>query len=231
MRFRLEMENVGGRVVRYDAQQVDVNDSMLIEGTDRFVGSAPFIAMTVQTGGGPRALNPGERTVLFEGLDIAEQYLLTAPGTYEVRFRGQSEGFGEIAIPPSNVITIRIANGPVQSSRLIARSLLEMDPHSRVGVVEEGQVVPLGRSPVKGVSLALTRASRTKGDSLRVLIWVTMSPAVVEVDRLGGQRGPVAEGLGRCEWGEVYFWAAAGNTEAPAALRRKIATALKIENL
>src|SRR5262245_19280414 len=102
--LRLEMKNVGSRVVHYDPTQMAINSSMYIEGNDGV--EVPSIAPGAQTGVDSRPMNPGERAVLFEALDIASQYLLTAPGSYTVRFRGQDRGFADTPIPPSNAITI-----------------------------------------------------------------------------------------------------------------------------
>jgi hypothetical protein len=128
--FRLEMENLRRRVVHYDPQQVAVNSSMSIEGTGGV--NVPFVGGSVQTVmfGDLPALNPRERTVLFEALDIADQYLLTSPGTYSVRFRGQDNAFGDVAIPASNAITIRVADG-------------QLRPDAQRGRIAE----PIGRCP------------------------------------------------------------------------------------
>lgn len=226
---RLEMQNLGNRVIQYDSQQVAVNASMTVERSDGV--NAPFIVTNVQTGGGPRPLNPGDRVVLFKSLDIAAQYLLTSPGTYTVRFRGQDKAFGEVDIPTSNAITIRVADGPVQPSRLIARRLVDTVQMSgwRVGIVEEGSVVPLGRSLSNGATFALSRGGRTKEDALRVMIWVTASPSALEPSKQDAPRGRTAEPIGRCAWGEVYLWSGAATEEELRTVREMIATALKIE--
>jgi len=229
MSFRLVMENVGNRVVQFDAAQVAVNSSISIE-TDGGV-KVPFVAMPAQTGGGSRPLKPDEECVLFETLDIADQYLLTSPGTYTVRFKGRDEGFGDVAIPPSNAITIRVADGPVRTSRMLARKLVDIGqpPEWQVGVVEEGEVVPLGRSSMAGTTLALSRAGRSKEETLRVLIWVTAHPSAVEPSNHDTGRERLSEPIGRCPWGEVYLWSGTAPAKELNTVRKLIATALQIE--
>jgi hypothetical protein len=199
------MENVGNRVIQYDPQQVAVNSSMSIEGSDGV--NVPYVGGSFQTGGGPRALNPGEQVVLFKSLNIAEQYLFTSPGTCTVQFRGQGQAFGEVDIPRSNVIKIRVADGPVQQSRLIARRLFDQAQLSGWGIhiVEEGSVVPFGRSSSNGATFALSRVGRSLEDSPRVMIWVTDGRSAVEPGNKDGQQGRTAEPIGRCPWGEVYL--------------------------
>jgi hypothetical protein len=227
--LRLEMENVGSRVIHYDAAQVAINSSMYIEGNDGV--EVPSIAPGAQTGGGSRPLNPGERAVLFETLDIAGQYLFTAPGSYTVRFRGQDEGFADTPIPPSNVITIRVADGPVRPSQQIARSLFDagLPPGWRVHVYGEGKVVPLGRSSETGAALALRRQGRSLADAHVVLIWVTASFSPLESPKQDGAREGTAEPIGRCPWGEVYLWSQNVTAEELSAIRTLITSALRIE--
>ena len=227
--LRLEMENVGSRVIHYDPTQVAINSSMYIEGNDGV--EVPSIAPGAQTGGDLRPLNPGERAVLFESLDIAGQYLLTAPGSYTVRFRGRDTGFVDTPIPPSNVITIRVADGPVRPSRQIARSLFDAGllPGWRVYVSEEGKVVPLGRSSETGAALALSRDGSLFADAHVVRIWVTASFSPLESPKQDGARERTAEPIGRCPWGEVYLWSRNLTADELSAVRTLIASALSIE--
>ena len=78
MQFRLEMENVGKRTIEYDSQQVALNHSMLIK--DSAGEECPYIAPSCQTVGGPCPLEPGKKVVLFDKLDVAQQYLIQKPG-------------------------------------------------------------------------------------------------------------------------------------------------------
>ena len=226
--LRLEMENVGNRVIHYDPTQVAINSSMSIEGNDGV--KVPSIAPHVQTGGDSQALNPGERTVLFETLDIADQYLITSAGSYKVQFKGFGKGFADTAIPPSNAITIRVADGALRPSRQIARSLFDAAQPAgwRVGIDKDGSVVPLGRSAANGTSLALIRDARPKQHSLLVLIWVTEDRLPVAPSEQDGQRSGTATALGECSFGEVYFWSGTATPEELSTVRQLIVTALKI---
>jgi hypothetical protein len=101
----------------------------------------------------------------------------------------QDRGFADTPIPPSNAITIRVADGPVRPSRQIARSLFDtgLPPGWRVYVYEEGKVVPLGRSSETGTALALRRAGRSLADAHVVLIWVTASFSPLESPKQDGR--------------------------------------------
>jgi hypothetical protein len=229
MRVRLEIENVGEKVVRFDAQQADVNGSLILRTPDG--AEAPYIAAGVQTAGGPRPLKPGERAALFDKLDIAEQYLIDEPGEYSVRFRGLDEGFGEIPIPPSNTITIKVAQGPIPTSRLFARQLLEILPAPawRVSVDREGELAPFGRGASTGTSLVIDLVGRSKIDSARIFIWVVSKPAPISIEKSRDRTGVTAEEIGRCEWGSVYIWAGDGIQEKWPDFRAKIIAALKVK--
>jgi hypothetical protein len=235
MLFRLVIENLGNRSVRFDSEPVVVDFSMSIERSDGT--NVPCIAPHPQTGMGPAvALKSKERTVLFEGLDIADQYLLTSPGTYRVQYTGQdgrSAEFGKVAIPASNTVTIKVVDGPVRPSRLLARTLFDVVQPSgwRVEIDKEGDVVPRGRSSVNGTAMVLIRDGRNKmkGDERRALIWVTASPSAIatpELDEKG--RGPAAA-IGRCSWGEVYLWSAVASPEELTTIRKLTTAALKID--
>jgi len=218
--FRLEMENVGERVVKYDPAQVALNSSMAIAGSDG--AQIPYIAMRAQTGGGSWPLEPGERRVLFETLDIADQYLITSPGTYTVRFKGQN------AIPASNPVTIRVAEGTLRPSRVIAKRLFDAAQGSgwEVGIVEEGNVLPLGRTAVFGTALALRRAGWGLDRSL--LVWVTGRPSVPQTAE-SMEAWQVSEPLGPSPSGDVYWWSRKVPEEELKTARTLLVTALKIE--
>ena len=227
MWFRLVLENLGTRAVRIETAQVAVNSSMAIERSDGT--NVPYIAGSVQTGMGGKVLNPGESTVLFDKLDIADQYLLTSPGTYKVRFRGQDVGdVGQVAIPASNAVTIRVAEGPVRPSRVVARTLLDAVQASgwRLEFVKEGDVVPAGRSSVNGTTVALSHGRRSKDDPF-VFVWVTASASAIKPFKPDEKHWGPAEAIGRCPWGEVYVWSP--TAEELSTVRRLTATALKID--
>lgn len=227
MRFRLEMQNVGSETVQFDPQQVDVNNSVIIAGPGG--KELPYIAPWCQTLGGPRPLKPGEQVVLFDGLDIAEQYLVTEPGQYTVQFRGQDQAFGEVPIPPSNTIRIQVTDGPLRTSRAIASHLVSVTPEARwkLSVVSEGEVTPSGRSSTRGVHLYLVRRAALKSDLVFVHFWVTERPTDVVEERTG-QTATIAEHLGHSQWGDVYMRADAAVTRFWPEIRRDIRKALKL---
>jgi hypothetical protein len=236
MLFRLVIENLGSRALQVETTQVAINASMSIERSDGT--NVPYIAPGAQTGWGGPVLNPGERTVLFEGLDIADQYLIASPGTYTVQFRGNpgNVGFEAIpafaAIPASNVVTIRVTDGPVKPSRLLASALFDAVQASgwHVELFGEGDVVPVGRSSVSGTALALGRDRPTSmADALVALIWVTASPSAIVPPKPDEKSWSPAEAIGRCPWGEVYLRSASASPAELETVRRLTATALNID--
>jgi hypothetical protein len=240
--FRLVVENQGSRTVRFAFEQRHVHYSMSIERSDGT--NVPCVVPPVQTGFGRGVvLNPGERTVLLEGLDIADQYLLTSPGIYKFQFKGQPgyprdfgmEGNlgmeGSAAIPASNAVTISVADGPLKPSRLMAKKLFDAAQTLgwRLKYLEEGDVAPVGRSSVNGTTLALSHGLQTKGDGSRALVWVTTSPSAIAAAKPDEHRLSPAVALGRCPWGEVYLWTAIASPEELSTVRKLTATALEID--
>jgi hypothetical protein len=102
----LTMENVSDQPIRYDPQQVDCNDSLIVKRNG--VSPVPFRGEVVSTTGESKTIDPGNIVPLFHRLILEEQYDISQPGMYTVQFRGR-DGFGEaVAIPASNVITLRM---------------------------------------------------------------------------------------------------------------------------
>jgi hypothetical protein len=241
MLFRLVIENLGSRALQVETTQVAINASMSIVRSDGT--NVPYIAPGAQTGWGGPVLNPGERKVLFEGLDIADQYLIASPGTYTVQFRGNPGNVGVeelpafAAIPASNVVTIRVTDGPLKLSRLVARALFDAAMFDavqasgwRMAIYKEGDVVPVGRSSVNGAALSLTlHDGRALGEQHGVLIWVTASPSAITPPEPDVKSLSPAEAIGRCQWGEVYLWSANASAEELSMIRKLTATALKID--
>jgi len=229
MLFRLVIENLGRRAVKVDPIQVAINSSMAIETGDGV--SVPYIKGWIQTGIGQLVLKPGERAVLFEALDIADQYLLTSPGTYNVQFKHQYSGDPDTAsidIPASNVLTITMTDGAVKPSRLVARKLLDaMQPSGwSLRWVKEGDVVPIGRSSVNGTIVVFSRGRVMTKDDLPVRLWVTASPSGTTPPKQDEKRESPAEPIGRCPWGDVYLSA---STEEFSTVRKLATAALQIE--
>ena len=245
--FRLDVKNVGHRTVEFAAEQFHLRASMSIERSDGM--NVPYIKSLPQTGfGDDVVLKPGQRTVLVDGLDIADWYLLTSPGTYTIQFGGGDGHYPDVVedgrdpasnvptirgagIPASNVLTIRVADGPVRPSRSLTRKLLDAVQASglRLEIDEEGDVVPLGRSSVSGTALAVIRDGRYMafGENRRAQIWVTASASAIVQPKPGEKYLSPAEAIGHCAWGEVYLWSAVASEEE--LIRRLTVAALKID--
>ena len=231
MYFGLVMENVGKRTIRFDAQQVAVNESMSIQGEDG--ADVPYVLGGVQTAGmgDLPTLDPGQRIYLFDVLDITDQYLITSPGTYAVRFKGQDASFGDVAIPASNAVTIRVSDAPIPPSRTMAKKLFDLAQASgwTFSTSRHGDVVPFGRTKSTGASFSLRRSRPTKHGGPAVRIWVVPSPSAVEPESREAQLGYIAEPIGSCPWGEVYLWANAEAADEVSTVHEAIVAALEIE--
>jgi|GEM_PF-6502449 len=110
VRLKLELRNVGAEVKQFDAQRVAVNNPLIVRGPKG--EEISFVAGRVSTLGETQSIKPGETVVLFDGLDAAGQYPLTAPGVYTFQFRGRKAiaflGEGETSIPPSNTTHVEL---------------------------------------------------------------------------------------------------------------------------
>jgi hypothetical protein len=157
MKFRLELKNFGPTAVHYDSQAVAGNSSLVVR--DPQGQLVPYIGGSFQTGNfiPLPSLAPGKTVVLFDGLDLASQYLLVRPGKYTVQFRGISDEaeakaeeqsrrrrsevgakfFGEkmdwrewdgALIPTSNSAGIDVQPGAVPPVKRIAARLLDVLP-------------------------------------------------------------------------------------------------------
>jgi hypothetical protein len=67
----------------------------------------PYIATSFQTSGHRKALTNGQIVTVFSELDLAQQYLIDKPGKYAVQFVGRG------GLPPSNVLTVTVAEAPL----------------------------------------------------------------------------------------------------------------------
>jgi hypothetical protein len=203
MRFRLEMLNVSKKVVQYDAQQVDVNDSMLVIGPDGKV--VPYIASGCQTTGGGQPLKPGESVVLFKELDVADQYLMSKPGRYKVQYRKGDKAFGEVDFPASNVIEIDITKGKPKPSDAILEKMIPIVPGKDWEAKKSysGEVAPEGRETTTGHHLYFIRLRALKADLRFVNVWITDKPVAEKAK----ERKTKSTFAGTSQWGNVYIGA------------------------
>lgn len=233
--LKLELVNSGGLTIVFDSQQAGVNHSLSVWGPDGRL--APYIHGSVQTGGSPQVLRPGERALLFEGLDLASQYLIAAPGPYTIQFKGDGlwvidgvgmpyllarrpepddAGPGEImklwtsrVRLPSDKIHIRVAEGKPSKVTVLAQRLRAILPVDwEVGLgVHEGVIC-----------VSLIRPARLKADCANVFVWIAPSPpAEVRGEQLGSSR-----------WGRVYLESGARSREEWPDLRDQLIIALEI---
>lgn len=120
IKLKLEMSNVGAQVHTYDDQQAAVNGSLVVKGPE---GEAvPYIEPGAQTLGFQKQLKPGDTVTIFDGLDLAAQYLIAKPGKYTVKF------FGSVGLPGSNTLEINVADGQLPDRTKLLKALIDSVP-------------------------------------------------------------------------------------------------------
>lgn len=207
--FQLEMKNVGPDLIRYDAQGIDVNNSMQIIDADG--KHVRYVWGPVSTGTGLKspALGPDEATVLLDDYDLCEQYLVTAPGSYSVQCRPEG------AIPCSNVVKFELRPGSLPLSLKVPARLIgilpgnwEIQLNSRVSLVNDGNVTPFGWQSGVGTYVAIVSTTSNKKDYWAVDVWVTEHKlALASTLPPGGPAGhdDAATYLGKGVDGHVYW--------------------------
>ena len=176
--FRLEMKNFGERERTFDPQRVEVNNSMRINDPDG--KSVRYVERSFQTGGSPKSIAPGKTVVLFDGLDLATQYLIIKSGSYTLQFRGTNVRWhSESEIPPSNIINIEMRPGTLPASMQAPARLIDILPdrwdlslHGPTYEANDRQITPPGWQSGAAPTFALTNPAHSglKRDIIRVQI-------------------------------------------------------------
>ncbi len=194
LRVRLLLRNRGARPAVYDAQQAGINGSLDVEGP-----SSRYIFGSHQTSGQDRRLDPGEEVVLFESLDVAEQYLIAGEGTYRIRFSGRGldihpgESDPELRRDRSEILLVsnevRVEVGPGKRPTWVEIGL------RCEGVLPEGWSLSVHRGEGARVALVtLTRVHSMKDQ----LAWISVA--------IGGESpGAGWQDLGESRWGRAFM--------------------------
>jgi hypothetical protein len=244
-RFRLEMKNFGKTDRKFDSQSVDVNGSIRISGPDR--KPVRYVAGGFQTGGHSRSIAPAETVVLFDKLDLADQYVMVKPGMYTLQFRGTNVIWdSESGIPSSAEVTIEMRPGKAPASMQVPARLAEIIPakwalslNGRVYEVENGKISPPGWESGRGTFVSLIPPSGSKRYPLSVRVWIAerrlawtgTRPFWVGKEKTQKEVTPAeaAVYLGKGTDGHVYWnLPKQAETQWPD-IRAKIKSALRIE--
>jgi hypothetical protein len=210
-RFRLEMKNFGKHERTYDSQGVDRNGSMRISDPDG--KPVPYVGGGFQTArkGEAPSIAPGETAVLFNGLDLTNQYLFAKAGSYTLQYRDTWDP----VIPGSNTISVKMRPSTLPMSMQAPARLIDILPkewsmslNMRVAEVDrDGKITPPGRESGAGTYLELIRGSH-KQESLFVPVWVSEHRLARKGTPDTGEAskpGEVAEYLGKGADGHVYW--------------------------
>jgi hypothetical protein len=240
-RFGLKMKNFGENKRIYDSQGASVNGSIQV--TDPDGKPVRYIGGCFQTGGFPHSIAPGEAVVLFDGLDLSDQYLFAKAGSYTFRFRGLNAGLNlhgdsESPIPPSNKLTVEFRPGKLPMSMQVPARLVEIVPkgwdlslNGRVAEVQDGKIAPPGWESGSGTYLSLTDPTSGLGDVHSVRIWVAEHKLNWRGKGPAGNAINPAEAavfLGEGADGHVYWTLPGGAEKEWPDIRTKVKTALKI---
>jgi len=207
MKFRLEMKNVSDSTLKYDDQQVDTNYSMIIEDSSGRI--APYVDFDNSTCGGPELIKPGEIHVLFEEYNVERDYHIDRPGRYSFRFDGESPGYGDVRIPPSNTVKVEVLDGEVDPSYAFTERLLSLLPENwkrcrgpwhlvRHPYVESA---PTGRHICLCAHATFIWSSLIKFERRSIQVYLTETPVSV----LEPTPEEVSEYLGEGSGGHVYI--------------------------
>jgi hypothetical protein len=237
--FRLEMKNFGKQHRTYDSQQVDVNGSMRVRDPNgkpvRYVGGS---CQTVGTG---KSIAPGETVILFDALDLADQYPFVKPGSYTLQFRGLPAWLSKSEIPPSNKTTVEMTPGTPPVAMRVAARLVEILPegwdvnsNGRGQEVSDGRVTPPGWESGRGTYLSLVSPCRGMGDLPCVGIWVIkrrLAPGGAEKTRSEVEADGTVAYLGKGADGYIY-WSVPKELQSQwPGIREKVKVALQIKPL
>ncbi len=232
-KFRLEMKNFGQHKRTFDSQGVDVNGSIRVSDPDG--KPVPYVGGVFQTGGHAKSIAPGETVVLFDKLDLTDQYLFVKPGSYTLQYQDKLEP----VIPPLNTISVEMRPGTLPMSMQVPARLIgilpekwEMFLNFRVYEVNYGKIAPPGWESGRGTYVYLVRDYNLQDGRLGVAVWVAERRLARKGTTGTGKAakpGEVAEYLGEGADGHVYWILPEKAKKEWPDVRAKIEAALKIE--
>ena len=197
----------------------------------------PYVGGGFQTGrkGEAPSIAPGETAVLFNGLDLTNQYLFAKAGSYALQYRDTWDP----VIPGSNTITVKMQPGTLPMSMQVPARLIDILPkkwsmslNMRVAEVDQnGNITPPGRESGAGTYLQLVRDWNMER-SLLVPIWIAEHRlARKETAGVGkdSKPGEVADYLGKGADGYVYWILGDWVEKEWPDIRAKVKAAMRIE--
>jgi hypothetical protein len=240
-KFRLELKNFGNRERAYDSQGVDVNGRIQVKNQDG--KPVPYVRGSFQTAGHSKSIAPGTTAILFDGIDLAEQYLFIKPGTYTLQFLGTDVIWKlESKIPPSDKITIEMKPGTLPLSMQVPARLIEILPEKwyltlnrRVYEVEDDMITPPGWESGRGTYVSINSVNSNKeGGVPCVKVWVAENKLTwigkVRTKKVA-KPDESAIYLGKGADGHVYMIIPEKAEKEWPDMRDKVRSALRIENM
>jgi beta-lactamase regulating signal transducer with metallopeptidase domain/biopolymer transport protein ExbD len=198
--FRLEMKNFGKVERQFDPQ---VAAPFRVVKVKKESGEAqPYLGLLYQTAGGSEPIRPGETKVLWDGYDVAENFLLAEPGKYIV----QSSVF------PSNAVTVELAPGKLPDLKAMFVRMREILPKEKVWRISmSGRVIFFTHSP-----------TNLKKDVTTIQLWFDEKEHPPGYSLGEGENKVPVDRLGKTPLGFAYMTAPPKAAELWPEFREKI---------
>jgi len=205
MTFSLVMRNTISSLKMYDHQGIG-HDSLLIKDPDG--KEVYYKASSFQTVGAVKPIDAKEIVRLFEGRDVASEYVITRPGKYTIQFRQGNYGMSrDSTFPASNILKFEVQPGQAKPEDVLITRLMNIVPghgwQISKGWQSDQLATPSGRNPMKGVNVNLVKHAKLKRDVIYVSLWQMEQPSSAKE----GEKAPmpeVSEYLGQNPLGHFY---------------------------
>ena len=227
MLLQLEVMNVDDVSHEFQYSPVEINNLLKITRPDNSM--CPYIAPRYQASLQSATLTPEESMTLFDSLDITTLYLIGEHGEYFVHFTGQQHVPKDLsALPPSNILRLRVQPGSLRSEDEVARRILSVMPDKwMLTRFFREDIKPAGRVKTQGFRFVIMSPEEIRIQQAHIFMWITDSavkPMVSErLDAVG-----LSEYAGKSEWGYVYIMISEKAQKKWKDARARIFSALEI---
>jgi len=208
----LVMKNTSDSVKQYTPQPAFINPVIILDANNKelYYKKGPFQSLEMEA----KSIGIGDIVTLFDNLNITEDYVITEPGKYTIRFRG----------PSYNVIGFEIKPGTPDERDVLIASLYDILPDPNWQIIKGlRENIPAGRKNAEGNAVVLYRIR----SRIRVMLWQTKSEA--EIDE-HGEDPQTSDYLGKNASGYFYITAPPKALEYWPTMKADIVKALKLES-
>jgi hypothetical protein len=151
---------------------------------------------------------------LFDYLNITEDYVITEPGKYTIRYCG----------PSYNVIEFEVKPGTPDERDILIASLVDILPDPNWQIMSgSARSTPAGRKNAEGMSVALYRIR----SRIRIMLWQTKTPAEINEQSEDPQ---TSDYLGKSSSGYFYITIPPKALDYWPKMKEDITKALKLDS-